>query len=136
MSREKESQESKRWLEQARADIRAAEISLAGGSYEWACFQSQQAGEKALKACWYQFGLDPWGHSLVKLLYDFPEEKRPFGIDEIEENAMLLDKMYIPTRYPNGLPDLIPAKVYSKKEALAAISAAVEILDTVMKHMK
>lgn len=135
MSREKENQESRRWLEQARADIRAAEISLGGGAYEWACFQSQQAGEKVLKACWYYFGLDPWGHSLVKLLYDFPEDKRPFSIEEIEEHAMLLDKMYIPTRYPNGLPDLIPARVYSKKEAHTAIRAAREILGSVEKNI-
>jgi len=135
MSREKENHESRRWLDQAKADIRAAVISLEGGAYEWACFQSQQAGEKVLKACWYHFGLDPWGHSLVKLLHDFPDEKRPFSIADIEDNAMLLDKMYIPTRYPNGLPDLIPSKVYSKNEAKAAIKAAEEILIAIEKFI-
>ncbi|MHB1275815.1 MAG: HEPN domain-containing protein [Candidatus Humimicrobiaceae bacterium] len=30
-------------------------------NYEWACFQSQQAGEKALKALWYYYAFDPWG---------------------------------------------------------------------------
>lgn len=43
-------------LEQAEADLRAADHSMAGGSYEWACFQAQQAGEKALKA--YLYALD------------------------------------------------------------------------------
>ena len=27
--------------------------SLENAHFEWACFQSQQAGEKALKAVWY-----------------------------------------------------------------------------------
>jgi HEPN domain-containing protein len=36
------------WFEQAEADLRAAVLSTSGGAHEWACFQSQQAGEKAL----------------------------------------------------------------------------------------
>ena len=80
MSREKEIDNAIRWLEQAKADIRAAEISRNGGSYEWACFQSQQAGEKILKAYWYHRSLDPWGHSLVKLLNEIPGDRRDFDI--------------------------------------------------------
>ncbi|HPV99421.1 MAG TPA: HEPN domain-containing protein [Spirochaetota bacterium] len=128
MSRENEIDNAIRWLEQAKADIRAAEISLNGGSYEWACFQSQQAGEKILKAYWYHRSLDPWGHSLVKLLNEIPGDRRDFDIAGLMEDAMLLDKMCIPTRYPNGLPDLIPASVYSRNEAQAAIDAVKRIL--------
>jgi HEPN domain-containing protein len=28
-----------------------------------------------------------------------------------------LDRYYIPTRYPNGLPDLTPGQVYFRKDA-------------------
>ncbi len=38
------------WLEEAKADIKHARLSLNGGSYNWACFAPQQAAEKALKA--------------------------------------------------------------------------------------
>jgi HEPN domain-containing protein len=31
------------WLEQAQADLRAAEDSAAVGHHEWSCFQAQQA---------------------------------------------------------------------------------------------
>jgi HEPN domain-containing protein len=72
MSLEKSKHEAERWLSQARSDLRAAENSLAGGSFDWACFQSQQAGEKALKAYWYHHGKDPWGHSLLRLVQDYP----------------------------------------------------------------
>jgi HEPN domain-containing protein len=44
------------WFEQAKADLRAAELSASGGAHEWACFQAQQAGEKALKALLYGHG--------------------------------------------------------------------------------
>lgn len=38
--------------------------------------------------------------------------------------ARLLDKLTIPTRYPNGLPDLTPAEVYGPSDAAAVIGAA------------
>jgi HEPN domain-containing protein len=41
----------------------------------------------------------------------------------------LLDSYYIPTRYPNGLPDGIPAEVYTKDAAQGAVSLAIEAVD-------
>ncbi len=38
---------------------------------------------------------------------------------------------YIPTRYPNGLPDSIPAKVYNQKAASEAVALAGDVVDTV-----
>ena len=72
MSVEKNHHEAQRWLDQAQSDLQAAGISSDNDSFEWSCFQSQQAGEKALKAVWIVKGLDPWGHSLMKLIDDFP----------------------------------------------------------------
>jgi len=130
MSAEKSRDEAARWYRQARADIEAAESSRVAGHFEWACFQAQQAGEKALKALWYAWGADPWGHSLARLIDEFPEE----GIrDELESKvrdiAAGLDKDYIPSRYPNGLPDLTPTEVYTEAEAVSAIQGARAILD-------
>ena len=45
----------------AATDLRAAENSKRTGSHEWACFQAQQAAEKALKAAWLANGFEPWG---------------------------------------------------------------------------
>lgn len=42
--------EGLRWLRQAQHDLSDAEYSLAGRRYSLACFLSQQAAEKALKA--------------------------------------------------------------------------------------
>jgi HEPN domain-containing protein len=38
------------WLSQAQYDLDAAQHSLQTGFYEWACFQAEQAAEKALKS--------------------------------------------------------------------------------------
>jgi len=49
MSQENYKKESARWLKQAIADLKAARNSQKANNFEWACFQAQQAGEKALK---------------------------------------------------------------------------------------
>ena len=128
MSQEKYTAMSRRWLAQARADLRAAEGSLQNASFEWACFQAQQAGEKALKAVWYFCAQDPWGHSLTKLVQDFPIADVRERLDSYMPHAKKLDKLYIPTRYPNGLPDLVPAEVFTREEAEEAIKTAQAIV--------
>ena len=42
--------ESMRWFKQAEKDLKASKNSLKSGDYGWACFQAQQAAEKALKS--------------------------------------------------------------------------------------
>jgi HEPN domain-containing protein len=42
--------------------------------------------------------------------------------------ARSLDKLYIPTRYPNGLAGGAPADVYTRAEASRAINDAEAIL--------
>ena len=42
-----------KWMKQAEADLKAARDSFEASNYEWSCFQSQQSGEKALKAYLY-----------------------------------------------------------------------------------
>jgi len=94
------------------------------GIYAQACFLSQQAGEKAVKGLWYLVDADPWGCSIKKLVLEFPEGSHLKNSDELADLAALLDKFYIPTRYPNGLPDLTPGQIYGRKDASAGIDAA------------
>ena len=136
MSQENNREDSKRWLRQAEADIKAAHGSLKNHSYEWACFQSQQAGEKALKALWYYYSFDPWGHSVAKLISDFPKNEIKKSLSSLLNKAKELDKLYIPTRYPNGLPDLTPSEVYTKEEALKAIRSVNAIFEQIKKILQ
>ena len=131
MSTEKLRHEAQRWLDQAKADMRAADGSLAAGSFEWACFQSQQAGVKALKALYYSGGYDPWGHSITKLIQDLPDKTVAHSLKDFVDHARHLDKLYIPTRYPNGLPDLTPFEVYTEEDARKAIDTARELIEEI-----
>jgi HEPN domain-containing protein len=135
MSREKNSHEADRWLRQALADVQAAESSLRGGSCEWACFQAQQAGEKAIKAVWFASGADPWGHSLTQLIGDFPVPSVKDRLMAVLDAAKTLDKFYIPTRYPNGLPDSIPADVYTVEDAKRALGAVALVIAGARKEL-
>jgi HEPN domain-containing protein len=128
MSAEKTGKEALRWMSQAQSDVAAAKDSAKAGRFEWACFQCQQAAEKAMKACWFRLDLDPWGHSVAKLVDDLPREIVGNRFADAREPARQLDKLYIPTRYPNGLPDITPAEAYTAKEAADAIAAAETIL--------
>ena len=42
--------EEKAWIEKAKKDLDASKSSFDSQHYEWSCFQSQQAAEKALKS--------------------------------------------------------------------------------------
>ena len=116
------------WFDQACADLAAAEDSAATGHHEWACFQAQQAGEKALKAVLYARGRTSIvTHSLRRLV------RESAGIDaafaELDDDARLLDQHYIPTRYPNGLDgETTPSAYYDEKDAERCLQSARLIL--------
>lgn len=87
---------SSRWLKQAEADFDAAQDSLKSDHFEWACFQAQQAAEKALKVFLYSQGLRALlTHSIAELLVE-AQKYGPFAIPK--KYAKTLDS-YIPTRY-------------------------------------
>ena len=117
----------KDWLKQAEADIKHARNAKKDGDYEWSCFAAHQAAEKALKAVLMYKGIDAWGHSLTVLLGNLESESSvPRGL---EMCAKILDKHYIPTRYPNGFDSGSPVDYYTEEEAANAIEYADKILD-------
>lgn len=119
------------WFEQAEADLRAAGLSESGGAYEWACFQAQQAGEKALKALLYSRGFTSIvTHSLRRLLREC--EAFDASLGALAEAARLLDQHYIATRYPNGLDEeMPPTRYFEKGDAEACLRSARSILERV-----
>lgn len=128
MSASKNRHEASRWLDTAAEDLAASETLLGAGHYAQACFLAQQGGEKAIKALWRLMDADPWGHSIQRLLADFPQREQIPDIEAWTTLAALLDKYYIPTRYPNGLPDLTPGQVYGRDDADRGVNAARTLL--------
>ena len=126
--------EGMRWLEQAKADRKGAQILLDGGSYHLACFVGQQVAEKALKAFIYAQGEDfVIGHS-VETLCRWASEFDP-DFEKLRDEIAPLDAYYIPTLYPNGLPDSIPAKIYTQPVAKEVLKMADMALDIVRKKL-
>jgi HEPN domain-containing protein len=116
------------WLRQAEADLRHARNSLEDGDYEWGCFASHQAAEKALKAVFLKQGMETEGHTLTVLISNFPKSmEQPSEI--LVDYARVLDKYYIPTRYPNGFESGAPTDFYTKGEAQSAVSQAEAIIE-------
>jgi HEPN domain-containing protein len=120
VSQSKQKQESGRWLNTARDDLRAARQLLAGDLFAHAAFACQQAAEKAVKAVHFYFDSDPWGHSILRLLQALDADI----MQDLFEQAKSLDKFYIPTRYPDALPGLIPSEAYTRLEAEQAVGMA------------
>lgn len=115
------------WLRQAQADLAHSRSALRDGAHEWACFAAQQAAEKAAKAAHAAVGQEAWGHVITELL----DALHPHvSVDEsLLDRARALDKLYIPTRYPNGLAGGAPTDFYTRAEAERAIADAESILE-------
>jgi HEPN domain-containing protein len=99
------------------------------GHHAAACFHSQQASEKALKAVLFSQGARVvLGHAVTDLARQC--QAHDPGFDAVTGDAALLDQFYIPTRYPNGLPSpAVPSETYTEAQAKMAQDAADRILD-------
>jgi HEPN domain-containing protein len=128
MSAEKQSAQAQRWLLQAQDDLEAASVLRGANKFAQAAFYAQQSAEKGLKALWHSLDLEPWGHSVTRLIGDLPEGKARSTMKPLIDDAKSLDKHYIPARYPDAFPDLTPAEVYTQAEAQASIAAAKRLL--------
>ena len=133
MSIEKNVAEALRWLRTGEDDLDAAIVLKKNGKYPQSCFYAQQAGEKILKAVWYYADADPWGHSIRKLIEDLQNVDLSFydRLKGLLKAGTILDRFYIPTRYPNGLPDLTPSEAYMDEDADLCTQEATKILTTV-----
>jgi HEPN domain-containing protein len=129
MSRSDDLYQAGRWLDTAEGDLQAACTLMDAGHHAHACFALQQCGEKAVKAIWYALGEDPWGHSIQKLVMQCPAKERMEDWDRWLGTTAALDRFYITTRYPNGLPDLIPEKTYFQQDAEQALEKGSWLLE-------
>jgi HEPN domain-containing protein len=121
--------EADRWLDQALRDLDDARYNRDGNRFNLACFVAQQAAEKALKSYLMAMGTEPWGHSVAELCADAGRLDPDFA--ELHAQVAPLDKFYIPTRYPNGLPGGIPAEAFSREDADSAVDLAARVIGRV-----
>ena len=116
-------EEGRRWLEQAEEDLRWAQDLAKRGGYHIACFLAQQVGEKALKGFLYGQGEEiVLGHSIERLCREAARWDPQF--DKQVGTWAILDGYSVPTRYPNSIPDSIPARIYTRDAAGEAVRLA------------
>jgi HEPN domain-containing protein len=116
---------AEQWLSFARDDLRVATLVLSEGIYHQTCFHAQQCVEKALKGVLvHEEGRAPRTHAITDpvslLTVDFVADL----VDELGD----LDDYYIPTRYPDALPGMLPEGLPGKPEAEQAVALAESVL--------
>jgi len=134
MSADRNLTEAQRWLKQAQHDRDAARLNRDHGFHEHACFLAPQSAEKALKAFLYARGQGPViGHSTFSLARECASHDPAFA--PLQDACRRLDQLYIPTRYPNGLPDNIPHDFYDVKLADGALADLDAVLSCVERFV-
>lgn len=114
------------WLRQAEKDLQHAKKSIDIEDYEWSCFSAQQAAEKGVKALYQALRAEAIGHSVSMLLKKLPKKYAPE--EELINQAKILDRHYIPSRYPNFHPEGAPLDYYTKEDAEEAVKIAEKII--------
>ena len=120
--------EAIRWMQQSEDDFKFVQWVLSEKVFfDKGCFIAQQAGEKALKACLYALGRrSVIGHSLFELSRELSERDTRFLA--LVDGAKQLDRFYIPTRYPNGIPGGSPFQVFDRKDLKKAVAALEQLM--------
>ncbi|HTV54560.1 MAG TPA: HEPN domain-containing protein [Terriglobia bacterium] len=115
------------WLKQAEKDLLAAKDSSAAGHHEWAAFQAQQSGEKAVKALVQFLHGSARGHSVTDILGHIePRIRVPAGVLDA---ARELDQIYVTARYPNGFASGAPSDYFTEITSKRLIERAQTILE-------
>lgn len=119
-----DAREYERWLRSALRTLESARADAERGDHNWACFKAQQAGELAVKGLLRGLGEPAYGRSVALLV------ERAAGILGVEapsavvECAKLLDKFYIPARYPDAWSEGEPYYYFTRGDSERAISCA------------
>ena len=115
------------WMDQAKGEFKAARDLFATTNYAWCCFACHQAAEKALKAVLEHFGSPTPGHNLIALVKEvsnFTQIPK-----KIETACRILNRYYIPTRYPNAFPSGAPIHMFNEDDAREALRHAEGVMD-------
>lgn len=125
--------EYQRWLAHAEHTLAAARADLEAKFFSWGCFKAQQAAEYALKGLLRGAGAPAIGHSVLQLLMELAE-----GGSVVTEGlldcARVLDRFYIPTRYPDAFERGSPFQYFAHADATRAVDCARQIVDFIMQE--
>jgi len=116
-----------RWMRRAHRNLESAELDLARGYYEWACFKAQQAAELAVKALLRARGVAKGGRSVLKLIEAAERELSLQAPGEVREAAEL-DHFYILPRHPDVYDEGSPFEYFTESMARRALEHARRVI--------
>lgn len=125
--------EGNKWLSFSQEDMKMAELALKEKIYNQVCFHSQQCVEKAIKGLIVKSGhAHPQSHKLADLVSAFTMTI----FEDLKKDILLLDRFYIPTRYPDALPGMLPEGLPSREDAEEAIKIARIVIERATEEIK
>ncbi|XP_070206314.1 sacsin-like [Littorina saxatilis] len=124
--------EGKRWLQQAEKDKETAREMLQRdtASFNWICYMTHQAAEKALKAVLYRrdAGHDQrYSHSICSIACSVRDASTQVLVSQLDDLLGYHTQMRYPG-YGRGYPK-IPSDIYSQEEAAQACDLADKIVE-------
>ena len=120
------------WIDRAKSAYKFAIVPIDEDMFlADACFQAQQAAEKAIKALLIFYGIEPvYTHNIKKLF----EELRNFTtIDEFIEDAIDLSVYAVTTRYSGGKDDISD---FEYKQALEIAKKCIDWVENKISEEK
>lgn len=114
-------------MDQAKGEFKAARDLFATSNYAWCCFACHQAAEKALKAILEHFGTPTAGHNLIALINEVSKFTAvPSGV---ETACRILNRYYIPTRYPDAFPSGASIHMFNRDDAEEALGHVGKVIE-------
>ncbi len=127
-------QDGKNWLNFAIEDLIMAKLAMREKIYNQVCFHSQQTVEKVLKGYIENKKKNiPRTHKLIDILSVIKEN---IFEKDLKEKIVLLDRFYIPTRYPDALPGSLSSGLPIENDAKEALETASFVLNVMQKKFK
>jgi|SRR3989338_584366 len=127
--------EQNNWFYFAEEDIKMAESAFKERIFNQTCFHSQQAVEKMLKGFLKAKGIIvPRTHFIVELLKICIKIDKNF--QDLRDKCAILDDYYIPTRYPDAIPGVLPEGLPDEKDAKEALSNLIHARNFIKSRLK
>ena len=117
----------KEWLKQVDEDLGMAEYLLGGGYFRGACYHSQQAIKKSLKAGLLQKGWELERIYSIERLKTIAEDEYNLALGIDEDDIIFIDSIYR-GRYPAEEGLLPLGEPHQKEDAVRAVSIASKVV--------
>lgn len=121
--------EWQRYQKQARHTLASAQRDYEAQDFDWACFKAHQAAELYLKGWLRSSDCFVTGHSIQRLLAQLPASVTIS--QKLQRCARELDKVYIPSRYPDAYTEGAPMDFYDAENAQMSLNCAETIANFV-----